>query len=139
MVMASIPGLSFLWTVMAAGIAMMFADWLFMGVIGHDKYGVYPEIWRVPAGAPEPKLIAISTAMGFVSSAVFAMLCGHLGLHRFWATAHLALAIWIIVPLPLLINNGLWMKIHPAVTASHATGWLVKLLLAAGAVTLLLK
>ncbi|MCW6535937.1 hypothetical protein [Sphingomonas lycopersici] len=36
------------------------------------------------------------------------------------ATARLAIAIWLIGPLPMLLANHLFIKIDPMVTASHA-------------------
>jgi len=49
------------------------------------------------------------------------------------AASKLALAIWLIGPLPMLLANHMFIKIDPRVTASHAVGWLVKLLLIATA------
>jgi hypothetical protein len=53
--------------------------------------------------------------------------------------AKLALAIWLVGPLPLLIVNGLFIKLRFAITASYSLGWLVKLVVAAVAVTLILR
>jgi hypothetical protein len=39
-----------------------------------------------------------------------------------------------MVPLPLLITNALFIKLHPLTVVAHALGWLVKLLVAAAAV-----
>ena len=46
--------------------------------------------------------------------------------------------IWLIGPLPLLLANALFIKIDPLVTASHAAGWLAKLLLCGAAVAFFL-
>jgi hypothetical protein len=40
--------------------------------------------------------------------------------------------------LPLLVTNLLFIKIDPLVTAGHAAGWLVKLLLIAVATAVLI-
>ena len=32
--------------VVAAGVAGSFTDWLFFGMIFHDKYLVHPEVWK---------------------------------------------------------------------------------------------
>lgn len=32
-----------------------------------------------------------------------------------------------MLPLPLMITNALFIKLHPVVTLSHAIGWRVKL------------
>ena len=39
--------------------------------------------------------------------------------------------IWLIAPLPLLAANAMFIKVDHLVTASHAAGWLAKLLLIA--------
>lgn len=53
-------------------------------------------------------------------------------------TFELAAMIWLMAPLPLLVTNALFIMIDPLVTASHAAGWLVKLLLIAGTTAILL-
>jgi len=50
----------------------------------------------------------------------------------------LALAIWLVGPVPLLITNALFIKLHPAISTSFCVGWLVKLMVAAIAVSLIL-
>lgn len=130
---------SFLLTVVAAGLAASFTDWLFMGVLFHEKYKAYPEIWRKPPGSPETTLILLSTALGLITAAVFAALCWRFQLHTYTATLKLALALWAAGPLPLIVTNALWIKFHPATALSHALGWLARLCVTAIAVTLLLK
>jgi hypothetical protein len=39
----------------------------------------------------------------------------------------------------LLIGNALFIKLHSAISASYSLGWLVKLVVAAVAVTLILR
>jgi hypothetical protein len=70
---------------------------------------------------------------------LFAVLCARLNLHSYSATLKLALAIWLVGPLPLLVANALFIKLHSAITASYSLGWLVKLVVAAVAVTLILR
>jgi len=130
---------SFLLTVLAAGVAASFTDWLFMGVLFHEKYMAYPEIWRIPPGANETSLIVLSTALGFLTAAVFAALCWRFGLHSWTATLKLAVALWAAGPLPIIVTNALWIKFHPATAFSHVLGWLARLGVTAAAVTLLLK
>ena len=36
----------FILTVLTAGIAVSTTDWLFTGVLFHNKYKVFPEVWR---------------------------------------------------------------------------------------------
>ena len=45
--------------VLLSGVASSFTDWLFMGVLFHDKYLATPEIWRGSPGQPEGSRIFI--------------------------------------------------------------------------------
>ena len=84
------------------------------------------------------KAIAWSAPLPFVTCTFFTLLCARLNLHSYSATFKLALAIWLVGPLPLLIVNGLFIKLHSAITAAYSIGWLVKLSVAAAAVALIL-
>ncbi len=126
--------------VFAGGLVASLTDWLFMGGDWlYKRYNQYPEIWRHPYGQGEMKAIAWSAPLPFVTCAAFTFLCARLNLHSYSATLKLALAIWLVGPLPLLIVNGLFVKLHPAITAAYSMGWLVKLAVAAAAVTLILR
>jgi hypothetical protein len=46
----------------------------------------------------------------------------------------LAVAVWLIAPLPLILTNAAFMKLHRVFVASYAAGWLVKLMIVAVAV-----
>jgi hypothetical protein len=126
-------------TVFAGGFVASLTDWLFMGDWLYKRYNQYPEIWRYPHGQGEMKAIARSAPLPFVTCAVFTLLCARLNLHSYSATLKFALALWLVGPLPLLITNALFIKLHSAITASYSLGWLVKLVLAAVAVTLILR
>jgi hypothetical protein len=126
-------------TAVAAGVVASLTDWLFMGDWLYKRYDQHPEIWRHMHGRGEMKAIAWAAPLPFVTCASFTLLCAHLNLHTYSETIKLALTIWIVGPLPLLIANSLFIKLHPAITASYALGWLVKLVLAAVTVTLILR
>jgi hypothetical protein len=126
-------------TVFAGGLATSLTDWLFMGDWLYKRYNQYPEIWRHPHGEGEMKAIASYTPLPFVTCAVFTLLCARLNLHSYSATVKLAFAIWLVGPLPLLIGNALFIKLHSAITASYSLGWLAKLVVAAVAVTMILR
>lgn len=120
-----------------AGIAASITDWLFMGGDWlYKRYNRNPEIWRVSAQT-ETKAILWASPLPFVTCAVFAFACAWLHLHSFGADLSLALAVWLIAPLPLIIVNALFIKISPAIAISHALGWLVKLLIAGAAFALI--
>ena len=85
------------------------------------------------------KAIAWSAPLPFITCTFFTLPCARLNLHSYTATFKLALAVWLVGPLPLLIANALFIKLHSAIVASYSLGWLVKLVIAAVAVTLILR
>lgn len=124
-------------TALIGGVVASMTDWLFAGDWLYKRFNAYPEIWRVTA-KNEWKAIAASAAFPFLTCAVFAVVCARLNLHSYSATLKLALAIWLIGPLPLLITHALFMKLQSGIVASYSLGWLVKLAVAAIAVVFLL-
>jgi len=129
----------FLWAVLAAGLVSSFTDWLFAGVLFHEKYNAYPEVWRPALRHSDTAAIAGSIALGFLTSASFIGVCLAFGVRGYESTLKLAVLCWLMVPLPLLITNALFIKFHALVVVSHSLGWLAKLLVAALAVALLLS
>lgn len=119
--------------VFLSGLAVSMTDWFFFGVLFHGKYLAYPEIWRDAAGG-EGKAVFWSILLGFVTCGAFIVACSAFQVRGYAAAASLAAAIWVMVPLPLLITNALFIKLHPLTVVAHALGWLVKLLVAAAAV-----
>jgi len=120
------------------GLVTLLTDWFFMGDWLYKRYDQHPEIWRHFHGQGETKAIAWSAPLPFITCATFTFLCLYLCLHSYSATLGLALTVWLAAPVPLLIANGLFIKLHPAITVSFAIGWLVKLVVAATAVSLIL-
>ena len=121
---------------MALGfVAASLADWLFMGILFHDRYMTFPEVWRSTEG--EKRRIFIAQAFSALTAVAFVLLASRLQLVGLETALKLAVMIWLIGPLPLLLGNHLFIKLDPLVTTSHAVGWLVKLL-AIGAITALL-
>jgi hypothetical protein len=113
----------------AAGIVVSLTDWVFTGVLFHDKYFAHPEIWRKRNS--EVPAIAFSALLGFVTCGAFIGACGAAGLHGYQPALGLAGLCWLAMPMPLLVTNALYIKIHPLVVCSHALGWLVRLVVAA--------
>lgn len=116
--------------VVVAGVVSSLTDWFFAGDWLHRRY-TYPEIWRPGA---EGRAIALSSPLPFLTCAVFAYLAARLGLHSMVSTVKLAIAVWLIGPLPLILTNAAFMKLHRVFVLSYATGWLVKLMIVAVAV-----
>jgi hypothetical protein len=116
--------------VIGAGVVSSLTDWFFAGDWLHRRF-TYPEVWRQGA---EGRAIAVSSPLPFLSCGVFAYLAAWLGLHSVTSTLKLAMAVWLIGPLPLILTNAAFMKLHRVFVASLATGWLVKLAIVAVAV-----
>jgi hypothetical protein len=124
--------------VLAAGFVSSMTDWLFMGDVLYKHFDKNPEIWRVSGGQDESKAIAWSSPLPFFTCAVFEFLCVHFGLHSYRSAFEFAALVWLVAPLPLLVTNGIWIKLSAPITASYSIGWLVKLLVAAFFVVLFL-
>ena len=122
---------------LASGFVSSLTDWLFAGDWLYKRYDQHPEIWRYRGGQGESIAILWSSLFPFLTCGVFVLLCSGLHLHTYRATFKLAAAMWLIGPLPLTIVNALWIKLAPPIASSYALGWLVKLALAALAVTLI--
>jgi hypothetical protein len=118
-----------------AGVVTSLTDWFFAGDWIHRRF-TYPEIWRQGA---ESRAIALTSPLPFLTCGVFACVAARLLLHSFAATLKLALAVWLMGPLPLILTNAAFMKLHRVFVASYAVGWLVKLAVAAAAVAWFLR
>ena len=125
-------------TVVGAGIVTSLTDWFFAGDWIHRRY-TYPEIWRHPGGKGEEQAIARSSPLPFVTCAVFAYLAVRLGLHSLSANVKLAVAVWLIGPLPVILTNAAFIKLHRVFVVSLSIGWLVKLTIIAVAVSWFLQ
>jgi hypothetical protein len=116
--------------VVVSGVVASMTDWLFMGVLFHDKYLQTPEVWR--SGQSETMKILWSEVIGLASCAGFAAVLAMTGRATLGSSLPLAALVWIAGPLPLLGMNVLWMKFDPAIASAHAGGWLARLLITAG-------
>ncbi len=115
--------------VLIASVVASFSDWLFMGILFHDKYSAAPEIWRFPAGKNERGLIAYSQLIGVVCCAAFAFLCTQGNGLTIPGSLRLAVCAWLAGPVVVLAQMVLWTRLHPLVGASQSVGWLARLIL----------
>jgi len=122
--------LHLVWAALLGAVLGSLADWLFAGVLFHGRYMIYPEVWRPGAGAVRYRIV-LAQLLALVTSAAFVALAWKIRQTDLVGDLKLAAMIWLIGPLPLLLANALFIKLDHLVTASHAAGWLVKLLLIA--------
>ncbi len=114
--------------VLGAGVIVSLTDWVFAGDWIHRRW-TYAEVWR----PNEMRAIALTSPLPFLTAGVFAVVAERLQLHTS-ALITLAVAIWLIGPLPLILTNAAFIKLHRMFVASYAIGWLVKLVIIALAV-----
>lgn len=118
--------------ILVAAVATSMTDWFFFGILFHERYKRYPEVWRRSAGGSgETKAILWSTLMGLVTCAAFVVTGAAFHLAGYCAALEFAVLAWVIGPLPLTISNAFFLKIDPLIVVSHSLGWLVKLAVAA--------
>lgn len=115
--------------VVVSVIVCSFTDWLFMGLLFHGKYLQHPEVWRnsIAAGA-ESRAIAWSMLLTLVTCMAFVYVIAAFALPGLSHALTLTVGVWLAVPVPLLITNSIFIKLHPLVAVSHSLGWLAKLL-----------
>jgi hypothetical protein len=132
------------WMLIAAvavsGTLATFTDWLFMGVLFHQHYNRYPEVWW-PAFREkgDKKAIIYSSLLAYLTSAAMIALCWVAQSHGFAQALALSLLAWIAGPVVVLVTNGFWIKIDPRVTFAHTLGWLARFVLAGAAAGFVLR
>ena len=117
--------------IVLASVLASLTDWLCMDLLVHRQYATAPEIWRRGEGTGR---IVISQIIGTLATAATVYLCKELPGRPLLVAG----AVWCAGPLPVGLQNLQWMRLRPAVTVSHAAGWLARLLMAAYLAALLL-
>jgi hypothetical protein len=110
-------------TLIGTGVVTSMTDWFFAGDWIHRRF-TYPEIWRK---GPEMKAIVLSSVLPFLTCAAFLILAAWMGVRSLSANLGLALLVWFVGPLPLILTNAAFIKLHRVFVALYALGWLVKL------------
>jgi hypothetical protein len=125
--------------VFGAGTLGTFTDWLFMGVLFHDAYNRFPEVWRpgIREGT-ERNAIIWSSVLGYVMSGGVIALCELAGVHDVMRGLIVAGVAWLAGPFVILVINGFFIKIDPKITFAHCLGWLVRMAIAGVAAGLVL-
>jgi hypothetical protein len=116
--------------IVAAAIAGSITDWVFFGMLFHDKYLVYPEVWKKREKG-EGSQIAMSSVVGLICTAALIVLFAGLHAQTYRAALKVAAAVWFVGSVPVICNEHIFMKLHPALFFSHSLGWLTRFMLAA--------
>ena len=126
-------------TFLVSAFIASFTDWYFFGVLFHDRYMKTPGIWKkYKDKKDEMRSIWISEAVMSVSLLVFVLVCAHTGWTTFSSSIQAALVFWIMIPLPLLVTNAIYIPMDRRIVMSHSLGWLARLLVTACCLSLLL-
>ena len=115
--------------IIVSSVLVGLADWFFGGILFHDKYNAYPEVWR-PRETNRYAII-LAQVLGVISAIAFVVMASKLQQTDFSQAFTLAFWIWLIGPVPIYVTNYSFMKIHWQIVVGQLTGWLVKLLLTA--------
>jgi hypothetical protein len=117
-------GLTLLATLLAS-----LTDWLFFDLLVHRVYQAAPDIWRLGGRWR----IVISQVVGTIATAAAIEIAVRIPGHP----VLVAFCLWGSGALPIMVQNTQWMRLHPAIAASHAAGWLARLLIATLLATML--
>jgi len=120
----------FLLAVVVSGVMSSITDMLFMGALFRSKYKETPEMFRLKEGESMGSSILVSSVIGLVGSAAFIYLCmwtGALTVPR--AELRMAAIVWLAAPVPVILSNVVWTKLHPLLGLSHSLGWLARLVI----------
>jgi hypothetical protein len=117
----------FVLVVATAGTVSTLTDYVFTGGWMQKRF-TDSSIWREKhAGI----LGFLASLLPFFTCAVFAYAANRLAVRSVHAAVKLAAVIWTIGPLPLILNNAVFLKMRPAYVLSYAISWIVKLALVA--------
>jgi len=107
-------------------------DWYFFGVLFHNRYAKTPGVWRMYRDKnDEYRSIGIAQAILVVSSLVFILVCSSLGLVSAKSALLMAVTVWVMIPVPLIATNAIFIPMDRLIVVSHCLGWLARLLVTA--------
>jgi hypothetical protein len=127
--------------VIVAGTFATLTDWLFMGVLFHERYHRYPEVWWPDITAKQGgdrRAIIYSSALTYVTAAGIIALCAAVGATEIRSALLVSTLAWLAGPLVVTVTNGFWVKIDPMITLMQSLGHLARMLIAGLAAALVL-
>ena len=126
-----------LMTFIASTVVGSFTDWYFFGVLFHSRYQKTPDTWKkYKDKKDEMKSIGLAQIFMSFSSLVFIYSCAKMGWTTWSTSLTTALTVWIMVPLPLLMTNAIFIPMDRFIVLGHALGWLVRLIITAACISI---
>ena len=121
--------------VKAAGLSIMlcsFSDWYFYGILFHRRYSLTPGVWKKYSDKKdEMKSVTIAMIFQSLTSLIFILVSSYLGLTSLHSAVGFAVAIWLMVPMPLLLANSVFIPMDKMIVLAHGLGWLARLMITA--------
>jgi len=118
-------------------ILASFTDWYFFGILFHNRYHSTPGVWKqYKDKKDEMRSISISMLYQSITSVVFIIACSYLQVNTLVPAMIAALVVWVMVPLPLLLSYGVFIRMDRLIIVSHSLGWLARLLITAACISL---
>jgi len=115
-----------------SAVVTSLTDWYFFGVLFHGRYAKTPAVWRTYRDkSDEYRSIGMSQALLAVSSLVFILVCSGLGLVSTKSALLAAVTVWVMIPVPLIATNAIFIPMDRLIVVSHSLGWLARLLVTA--------
>jgi hypothetical protein len=125
-------GLHIVFVFIASAILASFTDWYFFGVLFHARYGLTPGVWKKYRDKRDAMTsIGISEGIMSIRSLVFILVCGGLGFVSSASTLLAAVALSVMIPVPLLITNAIYIPMDRSIVVSHSLGWPARLVFTA--------
>jgi hypothetical protein len=127
--------------ILVAGFLGTFTDWLFMGVLFHNRYLRYPEVWwpGIRDKSGDQRAIILSCIVSFLTAAGVVMLCVVTNTNTIAGGLAIAALAWLAGPLVVTVTNGFWIKLDPMLTVMHVLGHLARMAIAGVAGALVLQ
>ena len=127
-----------MWMILAAiavaGTVGSLTDWLFMGVLFHEAYDRYPEVWREGViGGTNRGPIIWASVLGYVMTAGVVGLCVMAHVTSVVGGLEIGALAWLAGPPVVIVVANMFVKMDPRITVAHCAGYAARLLLAGAA------
>jgi hypothetical protein len=132
--------LRFFEAAIAASFLVSMTDWYFFGVLFHHRYHSTPGVWKKYKNKQdEVRSILVGTLYSAFTCFIFVAGVAALRITALPIALSTAALLWLMIPLPLLLSQAVFMKYDRGLVFAHSAGWLAKLLVSAVCVGLIYK
>ncbi|MGI9088273.1 MAG: hypothetical protein ACR2HH_11120 [Chthoniobacterales bacterium] len=116
-----------------AGLISIFTSWFWVGLVFHKFQARTPQTWRRETGLSHAISSLVTLGAAIVIATLYVMVArgngGSLG-QGFYGAVWFAILAWAALAAPVLINNFIYVNLHPLVIFGLLLTWLTNALLA---------